>query len=119
MRRPTWWCFQATALPCSLPPTSPVNRATNCASKLVPRALRPAPLPAQLYDFCALLRLAQVVGALDAALTLSIDHACERKQFGRAIGQFQAVQQQLALFGAEAAAVACAVRAAFRAATCG
>ncbi len=73
----------------------------------------------QLHDYCALLRLAQTVGALEAALTLSIDYARERKQFGRAIGQFQAVQQQLALFGAEAAAVACAARAAFQAAAGG
>ncbi len=74
---------------------------------------------AQLHDYCALLRLAQTVGALEAALTMSIDYARERKQFGRAIGQFQAVQQQLALFGAEAAAVACAARAAFLAAASG
>jgi acyl-CoA dehydrogenase len=87
-----------------------------CAARAAPCD---APEAAQLYDFCALLRLAQVVGALDAALTLSTDYACERKQFGRAIGQFQAVQQLLALFGAEAAAVSCAVRAAFRAATFG
>ena len=69
-----------------------------------------------LHDYCALLRLAQIVGALEGALTLSIDYARERKQFGRPIGQFQAVQQQLALFGAETAAVACATRSAFRAA---
>lgn len=73
----------------------------------------------QLHDYCALLRLAQIVGALEGALTLSIDYARERKQFGRPIGQFQAVQQQLALFGAEAAAVACATRSAFRAAAAG
>jgi acyl-CoA dehydrogenase len=43
----------------------------------------------------------------------------ERKQFGRAIGQFQAVQQQLALFAADVAAVACATRGACRAASRG
>jgi acyl-CoA dehydrogenase len=78
-----------------------------------------APETRQLHDYCALLRLAQVVGALEGALTLSIDYARERKQFGRPIGQFQAVQQQLAQFGAEAAAVACATRSAFRAAAAG
>jgi acyl-CoA dehydrogenase len=86
-------------------------------------SVRAAPCDAaeatRMGDYCVLLRLAQTVGALEAALTVSIDYARERKQFGRAIGQFQAVQQQLALLGAEAAAVACAVRAAFRAATCG
>lgn len=78
-----------------------------------------APEARRLADYAVLLRLAQTVGALEAALLLSIDYARERKQFGRAIGQFQAVQQQLALAGAETAAVACAVRAAFRAASAG
>ncbi len=73
----------------------------------------------QLFGRCALLRVAQITGALEAALHRSIDYAKERKQFGRAIGQFQAVQQQLALFGSEAAAVACAARAACGAAVSG
>lgn len=73
----------------------------------------------QLLEYCALLRLPQIVGALESALARSIQYATERKQFGRAIGQFQAVQQQLALFGADVAAVACAVRAACRAAGAG
>ena len=72
-----------------------------------------------LLERCALLRVAQITGALEAALHRSIEYAKERKQFGRAIGQFQAVQQQLALFGSDAAAVACAARAACQAATRG
>lgn len=74
---------------------------------------------ARLFERCALLRVAQITGALSAALHRSIDYAKERKQFGRAIGQFQAVQQQLALFGGDAAAVACAARAACQAAARG
>ncbi len=73
----------------------------------------------QLHAHCALLRVAQITGALEAALHRSIEYAKERKQFGRAIGQFQAVQQQLALFGSEAAAVSCAARAACGAASRG
>lgn len=73
----------------------------------------------RLLEHCVLLRLPQIVGALESALARSIQYATERKQFGRAIGQFQAVQQQLALFGADVAAVACAVRAACRAAGTG
>lgn len=72
-----------------------------------------------LPDYLALIRCGQIVGALEAALQLSVNYAQERRQFGRAIGQFQAVQQQLALFGAEVAAVNCAARAAFRAAAKG
>ncbi len=71
------------------------------------------------FDHAALVRVAQITGALQAALHRSIEYAQERKQFGRNIGKFQAVQQQLALFGADAAAVACAAGAAARAATRG
>lgn len=75
-----------------------------------------APEAAHLHDYAALLRAAQAAGAMQAALRQSIDYARERRQFGRAIGQFQAVQQQLALFGADTAAVASAARSACRAA---
>jgi len=72
-------------------------------------ALRPT-------HFCALLRVGQIAGALESVLARSIQHAKERTQFGRPIGDFQAVQQQLAQLGAEAAAVDCAAHAACRAA---
>lgn len=74
---------------------------------------------APLYDYATLLRLAQILGALERALEMSVDYANERKQFGRVIGKFQAVQQSLALFGSEVAAANCAIRAAFDAADAG
>lgn len=64
-------------------------------------------------------RTAQIAGALQSALERSIAYVLERKQFGRPIGQFQAVQQQLALFGAETAAATCASRSAAIAASAG
>lgn len=67
----------------------------------------------------SLARCAQIAGALEAALHRSVEYAQTRKQFGRAIGQFQAVQQQLALFASDAAAAACAARSACRAASRG
>jgi acyl-CoA dehydrogenase len=73
----------------------------------------------RLFDYAALARTAQIAGALQSALERSIGYALERKQFGRPIGQFQAVQQQLALFGAETAAATCASRAAAIAASAG
>lgn len=72
-----------------------------------------------LFDYAALARTAQIAGALQSALERSITYALERRQFGRAIGQFQAVQQQLALFGAETAAATCASRCAAIAARAG
>lgn len=72
-----------------------------------------------LFAYSALARTAQIAGALQSALERSIAYALERKQFGRPIGQFQAVQQQLALFGAETAAATCASRSAAIAASAG
>jgi len=71
---------------------------------------------AHLLHFCALLRVGQCAGALESALVRTIAYAKERAQFGKPIGNFQAVQQQLALLGNEAAALACAARVALRAA---
>jgi acyl-CoA dehydrogenase len=73
----------------------------------------------RLFDYAALARAAQIAGAMQSALERSITYVLERKQFGRPIGQFQAVQQQLALFGAETAAATCASRSAAIAASAG
>ncbi|HJU16573.1 MAG TPA: acyl-CoA dehydrogenase family protein, partial [Stellaceae bacterium] len=63
----------------------------------------------------ALMRAAQMAGAMEAALDLSTRYANDRVQFGRPIGRFQAVQQQLALLAEEAAAALVAVESAARA----
>jgi len=61
----------------------------------------------------ALARAVMTAGALERALELSVQYAQQRVQFGRKIGQFQAIQQELARFGGEvAAAVAVALSAA-------
>ena len=61
----------------------------------------------------ALARAVMMAGALERALQLSAQYAQQRVQFGRRIGQFQAIQQELARFGGEvAAAVAAALSAA-------
>jgi acyl-CoA dehydrogenase len=61
----------------------------------------------------ALARSLLMAGALERALELAVRYAQERVQFGRRIGQFQAIQQELARFAAEvAASVAAALTAA-------
>jgi acyl-CoA dehydrogenase len=62
----------------------------------------------------AFLRVAQSAGALDAALAMSIEHTNTRVQFGKAMSKQQAVQQSLAIFACEAAAVNVAGQAAAR-----
>ena len=63
----------------------------------------------------AAIRANQVAGALSAVLATSVDYANTRKQFGRAIGKFQAVQQLLARMAGEVAACAAAAEGALRA----
>lgn len=60
----------------------------------------------------ALGRAQLLAGAARGALARTVQYAGERVQFGRPIGKFQAVQQQLALAGAEVAAAGAAASAA-------
>lgn len=63
----------------------------------------------ELLALLALSRALMSAGAMQSLLDMSVDYALDRKQFGRPIAQFQAVQQQLAVLAGEAAA---AIRAA-------
>jgi alkylation response protein AidB-like acyl-CoA dehydrogenase len=67
----------------------------------------------------ALKRSAQMAGALQRCLALASGYALERKQFGRPLAAFQAIQQELALLAGEVAAVDAAVDAAADAAQAG
>jgi acyl-CoA dehydrogenase len=61
----------------------------------------------------ALARALMMAGALERALDLAVGYAQQRVQFGRKIGQFQAIQQEVARLGGETAvAVAAALSAA-------
>ena len=60
----------------------------------------------------ALYRCAVMAGAMQSALAMSVRYAMDRVQFGRPIGQFQAVQQQLADMAGQVAAASAAAHAA-------
>jgi acyl-CoA dehydrogenase len=49
-----------------------------------------------LLVFGAVLRAQQMVGAMERCLEHALKHANERKQFGRALAKFQAIQHMLA-----------------------
>lgn len=72
-----------------------------------------APPAADWFAAGAALRTAQIAGALDAVLELTLRYAGERSQFGRPLAKFQALQQQIAVLAEDtfasrmAAATAC------------
>lgn len=73
-------------------------------SQVAPEASAPWPeLPSPLM-LGAMLRASQIAGATERALALSVEYANTRKQFGKPIGRFQAIQQLLAKLAAETAA---------------
>jgi acyl-CoA dehydrogenase len=72
-----------------------------------------------LTALAALLRVAQIAGALDRVLQQCVEHASTRRQFGRTLSQFQVIQHQLALLAEESAAINCGALAACRAADLG
>jgi acyl-CoA dehydrogenase len=69
-----------------------------------------------LFALGAVMRSAQMAGALQHVLEASVKYAGERVQFGRPIGRFQAVQQNLAVLAGHAAAATAAAEAAIEAA---
>jgi acyl-CoA dehydrogenase len=68
--------------------------------------------PGDLWLRGALVRAALMAGALERICDLSLSHARQRRQFGRPIGSFQAVQAQLVTIAQQAALVGVAVDAA-------
>jgi acyl-CoA dehydrogenase len=72
------------------------------------------PLGCDLHERGALTRVALMAGALAAMARLTVAYAGERRQFGRPIAQFQAVQQHLVCIAQEAALVGAAVEGAVR-----
>lgn len=73
------------------------------------------PAPEKTCLLFALSRVLLMTGAMEAALMMAVDYALTRRQFGRPIASFQAVQQQLAMVAGEVAASVRATEAALSA----
>jgi acyl-CoA dehydrogenase len=100
---------------------APTQRSRNLANeprdrlgldgvRLPEKAVRTAP-PACVEGFLpfgALIRAQQMAGAMERCLDYALSYAMERKQFGRPIGSFQAVQHMLADAAGQYAAAAAA-----------
>lgn len=71
--------------------------------------------PDRVLRVGACMRAAQIGGAVDAILDLTVEHARTREQFGRPLSAFQAVQHHLVHIASSATMTAAAVAAAFRA----
>ena len=57
----------------------------------------------------AILRSAQMIGSMEKILNLSIDYCSQRKQFGRALSKFQAIQHQISEMAVELSASSAAL----------
>ncbi|GAA1831725.1 acyl-CoA dehydrogenase family protein [Pseudonocardia ailaonensis] len=105
--------------PASAQVTEGVNLAEEPRDELafagvVPLAAGTVPSRVQIeYPLRAALgRALLLAGAASSALAMAVRYATERVQFGRPIARLQAIQQQLALAGAEVAAAVAASQAA-------
>ncbi|MEO5699388.1 MAG: acyl-CoA dehydrogenase family protein [Casimicrobiaceae bacterium] len=63
----------------------------------------------RIRSLCALLLAAQMTGAMGRILEITVEHANTRRQFGKRIAEFQAVQQLVAQLAGETAAATAAV----------
>jgi acyl-CoA dehydrogenase len=82
-------------------------------------AVRDAPVdvvnPMAVRAWGALARSAQIAGALERILAMTVQHAQDREQFGRPIAKFQALQHGAATIAGELAATRAALEAAVEA----
>lgn len=72
------------------------------------RSADPVPLA-----LAATLAAGEMAGGLQAVQALTVDYALTRRQFGREIGKFQAIQHQIAVMAEEVMAARMAAQAAF------
>ncbi|MCW1383620.1 acyl-CoA dehydrogenase family protein [Novosphingobium sp. KCTC 2891] len=70
--------------------------------------------PGDLLLAAAALTSGQMVGAMARMLDMTLNYAGERQQFGRSLGKFQAIQQQLAVMAEQVISAQVAARTALR-----
>jgi acyl-CoA dehydrogenase len=63
-----------------------------------------------LFHFAAAIAAATMAGALQRLLELSLTHVNDRRQFGRTLSKFQAIQQQMSVFAEKAVCAQVAAR---------
>lgn len=69
---------------------------------------------APLDELAAVAYAGLIAGAMDRVLALTLDYANQRTQFGKAIGRFQAVQQQISVMAEQVWAARMAAQLAFQ-----
>lgn len=105
-------------LDCSSAAREPVGDRRSLAADLswrqAPAALALESGGCDLPAFAAALMAAQLSGAMQRCFDMALDQCNTRVQFGKSIGKFQALQQQLSVMAEHVLAVAIAAEAAFR-----
>ena len=105
---------------CQVEPQETLAREPTGALNLVgvtPLAIAGAPKTIcglGLLPYLASLRSVQIAGALEELLSLCVEYANTREQFGRPIGKFQAIQHAIAELASQTAAAQVAGQYAFR-----
>ncbi len=113
-----WFLVQDDTQCRLLPASQAQTEATGAHADLTVRLHRPKPdasdafaLPAgALRHIGARLHAAQLAGAMSRVLDLTLRYANDRAQFGRAIGKFQAIQQQVSEMAEHVAAAVVAAQ---------
>ncbi|MEO7853992.1 MAG: acyl-CoA dehydrogenase family protein [Rubrivivax sp.] len=100
------WVLVADAQGCALWPVAPSQRSStgvhgslqaHLAWTAAPRHALALPTDVAGLHVGALLTATAMAGAMQRVLELTVRYANERSQFGKSIGKFQAVQQQLSV----------------------